>query len=78
MKINKNYLNLQESYLFSTIAHKVNEYKAANPQADVALELGTLRSRFARQLFAQCTMRSMRWGRPPPLRAMGLSRAMSF
>ncbi|MBS6475092.1 MAG: LL-diaminopimelate aminotransferase [Clostridiales bacterium] len=35
MKINKNYLNLQESYLFSTIAHKVNEYKAANPQADV-------------------------------------------
>ena len=35
MKINKNYLNLQESYLFSTIAHQVNEYKAANPQADV-------------------------------------------
>lgn len=35
MKINENYLNLQESYLFSTIARKVNEYKAANPQADV-------------------------------------------
>lgn len=28
MKVNKNYLNLQESYLFSTIAKKVSEYKA--------------------------------------------------
>lgn len=35
MKINSNYSNLKDSYLFSTIAKKVNEYKAANPNADI-------------------------------------------
>lgn len=41
MKINKNYLNLQESYLFSTIAKKVSEYKTLNPQAQlISLGIG--------------------------------------
>jgi len=31
MNINQNYLNLKDSYLFSTIAKKVNEYAKANP-----------------------------------------------
>ncbi|MDR3293939.1 MAG: LL-diaminopimelate aminotransferase [Clostridiales bacterium] len=35
MKINTNYLNLNESYLFSTIARKVNEYKAQNPDKEI-------------------------------------------
>lgn len=35
IKINENYLNLQQNYLFPTIAKKVREYKAANPSADV-------------------------------------------
>jgi LL-diaminopimelate aminotransferase len=35
MKINENYLNLQESYLFSTIAKKVADFKEANPGASV-------------------------------------------
>ena len=35
MKVHENYLKLQSSYLFSTIAKKVNEYKAANPDADI-------------------------------------------
>ncbi len=35
MKINENYLNLKDSYLFSTIARKVNEYKSANPDKNV-------------------------------------------
>ncbi len=35
MKINKNYSNLQQSYLFSTIAKKVNEYKTANPTREI-------------------------------------------
>lgn len=39
MKINKNYLNVEESYLFSTVAKKVNEYKASHPDADV-IKLG--------------------------------------
>lgn len=39
MKLNTNYLNLAESYLFSTIAKKVNAYQAANPDKKV-LRLG--------------------------------------
>lgn len=35
VKINKNYLNLKDSYLFSTIAKKVNEYKSNNPDKKV-------------------------------------------
>ena len=48
-KLNENYLNLKESYLFSEIAHRVNEYTAANPDkkvirlgiGDVTLPIGS-------------------------------------
>ena len=35
MRLNKHYSELNESYLFSTIAHKVAEYQAAHPEKDV-------------------------------------------
>ena len=35
MKLNKHYTELNESYLFSTIARKVREFQAANPEQDV-------------------------------------------
>ena len=35
MKINKNFLGLEESYLFSTVNRKTREFQAANPDADV-------------------------------------------
>lgn len=35
MKLNKHYGELNESYLFSTIAHKVSDYQAAHPEKDV-------------------------------------------
>jgi len=35
MKINENYLNLQDSYLFSTIAKKVADFKNQHPDAEV-------------------------------------------
>ena len=35
MKVNKNYQNIAQSYLFSTIAKKVNEYAAANPDKKI-------------------------------------------
>ena len=35
MQINSNYLNLQDSYLFSTIAKKVNAFQSAHPQANI-------------------------------------------
>ena len=38
-KINENFLNLQDSYLFSTIAKKVNEYTKSNPDKKI-IKLG--------------------------------------
>ena len=35
MQLNKHYSELNESYLFSTIARKVQEYQAAHPDADI-------------------------------------------
>ena len=35
MRLNKHYSELNESYLFSTIAHKVADYQAAHPEKDV-------------------------------------------
>ena len=35
MKINANYLNLEESYLFAAVERKVSEYKAAHPDKKV-------------------------------------------
>ena len=35
MNLNKNYENLEQSYLFSTIARKVNEYTSANPDKKI-------------------------------------------
>lgn len=34
-EINENYLKLEESYLFSNIAHKVNNYKERNPKKKI-------------------------------------------
>ena len=38
-KINENFLNLQESYLFSTVAKKVAEYSKNNPDKEI-IKLG--------------------------------------
>lgn len=39
MNINKNYKNLNESYLFSTIAKKVNDFSSKNPDMEI-IKLG--------------------------------------
>jgi len=39
MKINKNYKNLNESYLFSTIAKKVSDFASNNPETEI-IKLG--------------------------------------
>ena len=39
IKINQNFLNLQDSYLFSTIAKKVAEYSKNNPSKKI-IKLG--------------------------------------
>ncbi|PWM23678.1 MAG: LL-diaminopimelate aminotransferase, partial [Oscillospiraceae bacterium] len=41
MKLNRNYDNLQESYLFSTVARKAREFAERNPNADlIKLSIG--------------------------------------
>ena len=35
MKINKNFLDLEQNYLFSTVAKKQREFQAAHPEADI-------------------------------------------
>ncbi len=35
MKVNKNYLKLEESYLFSTVNRKVREYQSMHPDKDI-------------------------------------------
>ena len=43
--INENYLKLPGSYLFSTIAKKVNAYQSGNPEAEILrLGIGMCRS----------------------------------
>ena len=39
IRINENYLNLQDSYLFSTINAKVKKYEQDNPKAEI-IKLG--------------------------------------
>lgn len=49
-KLNENYLNVKESYLFAEIAHRVNDYTKANPDkkiirlgiGDVTLPIGSV------------------------------------
>ena len=35
MNLNRNYLKLEESYLFSTVARKVSAFSAAHPEAKI-------------------------------------------
>ena len=35
MKINSNFLNVKESYLFSTVAKKINQYKETHPDCSI-------------------------------------------
>ena len=61
-KINDNYQKLPGSYLFSTIAKKVNAYSAANPEKQIIrLGIGDVTQPIAPALLKQCTKQSMRW-----------------
>lgn len=62
VKINKNYLNLKDSYLFSTIAKKVNEYKSNNPDKKViSLGIGDVVLPLSEPVVAEleCAVRDM-------------------
>lgn len=53
-KLNENYLNLKESYLFSEIAHRVNDYTAAHPdQKIIRLGIGDVTLPIGSEIIAQ-------------------------
>ncbi|MCM1182058.1 MAG: LL-diaminopimelate aminotransferase [Roseburia sp.] len=53
-KLNENYLNLKESYLFSEIAHRVNDYTAAHPdQRVIRLGIGDVTLPIGSEIIAQ-------------------------
>ena len=62
MKINFNYLNLKDSYLFSRVSQKVKDYKNKNPEAEViSLGIGDVTLPLAPAVIAamQCAVSEM-------------------
>ncbi len=63
--VNKNYLKLPGSYLFSTIAKKVAAYQAANPDVEIVrLGIGDVTQPLVRRSLMHFTNLSMRWQMP--------------
>ena len=56
MQLNPHYAELNESYLFSTIAHKVADYQKAHPEADVIrLGIGDVTQPLVPSVIRRCT-----------------------
>jgi LL-diaminopimelate aminotransferase len=63
MKLNKNYQNLNENYLFATIAKKVKEYKAAHPEKEIIrLGIGDVTLPLAKSVVAALSAASAEMG----------------
>ena len=55
MKINKNFLDLEASYLFSTVNKKTRDFIAAHPEEMLlSFQSAMLQNRFVLQLLRQC------------------------
>ena len=80
LKINENYLKLPGSYLFSTIAKKVNAYTEANPDKKVIrLGIGGRKHNpLLRLLLKNFTERLTRWERLKHFMDMPLILVMVF
>ena len=79
MKINKNYLNLQPSYLFSTIAKKVSEYKEKNPQANIIrLGIGDVTLPLAKTVVAALKNASEEMGHAETFKGYGEEQGYEF
>lgn len=74
MKINENYKNLEESYLFSTIAKKVDEYTKAHPEAkDNKMGIGDVTLPICQK--AADALQKQLWSRARRLRSMDMVRS---
>lgn len=79
IKINENYLNLQQNYLFPTIAKKVREYKADNPSADIiSLGIGDVTRALPRACVEALHKASEEMGCEKTFRGYGPEQGYSF
>ena len=77
--INENYLKLQGSYLFSTVAKKVAAYKSMHPDKTViSLGIGDVTLHLHLRLSRRCRKRLPRWAQRKDFMAMHRSGAMIF
>ncbi|MBE6013072.1 MAG: LL-diaminopimelate aminotransferase [Lachnospiraceae bacterium] len=79
MKINDNYNNLTESYLFSTISKKIAEFKEKNPNADIIkMGIGDVTLPLAKTVVDAMTKASMEMGKKESFRGYGPEQGYDF
>ncbi|MBQ4249799.1 MAG: LL-diaminopimelate aminotransferase, partial [Clostridia bacterium] len=79
MRINENYGNLKENYLFSDIARKVNEYKASHPDADVIrLGIGDVTLPLCKSVVDAMVKATLEMGKKETFRGYGDEQGYSF
>ncbi|MDR0735164.1 MAG: LL-diaminopimelate aminotransferase [Elusimicrobiota bacterium] len=79
MNINKNYLNLKDSYLFSKIAQKVSEYKTQNPSKEIIrLGIGDVTLPLAPVVVRAMSAAAQEMGRAETFRGYGEEQGYSF
>ena len=72
MNINKNYLNLQDSYLFARIAKSVNEFKAQNPDKKViSLGIGDVTLPLSKTVISALSAATVEMGNAETFRGYG-------
>lgn len=79
MKINDNYNNLSESYLFSTISKKIAEFKEKNPHADIIkMGIGDVTLPLAKTVVDAMAKASAEMGKKESFRGYGPEQGYDF
>lgn len=77
--INKNYLNLKESYLFTEIAHRVAKFSEENPNADIIrLGIGDVTKPLCKAVVDEMIKASQEMGTPKGFHGYGPEQGYDF
>ncbi len=77
--INKNYLNLKESYLFTEIAHRVAKFSEENPDADIIrLGIGDVTKPLCKAVVDEMVRASQEMGTPEGFHGYGPEQGYEF
>lgn len=77
--INKNYLNLKESYLFTEIAHRVAKFSEENPNADIIrLGIGDVTKPLCKAVVDEMIKASQEMGTPEGFHGYGPEQGYDF